>query len=63
MASGRPEPGWGQVTPSLSARRVVIAGDVFAMGLVVAYLWEPFHRVAAAHPGASLRAYVDDAQL
>ena len=33
------------------------------MGLVVAYLWEPFHRVAAAHPRVSVRAYVDDAQL
>ena len=51
------------VTQPLCAARGIKAGDVFVMGLLMAYLWQSFHRIADAHPAASLRAYVDDAQF
>ena len=43
--------------------RGVVAGDVFAMALVVAYCWTAFHRIAAQHPLVTIRVYVDDTQL
>ena len=43
--------------------RGVLAGDVFAMSLVVAYLWTSVQEVAAGNPKVDIRFYVDDAQL
>ena len=43
--------------------RGVLAGDVFAMPLVIAYLWSSVQIVAAGNPQVDIRFYVDDAQL
>ena len=51
------------VSGAASATRGIVAGDVFAMALVVAYLWDAVHQVATANPGVTLRFYVDDAQI
>ena len=43
--------------------RGVLAGDVFAMALVTAYLWKDINAVAALHNEVTFRFYVDDAQM
>ena len=53
----------GFAAPPLAATRGVVAGDVFAMALVVAYLFDDFTQVSAGHPMVRLASFVDDSQL
>ena len=51
------------VSGGASATRGILAGGVFAMALVVAYLWDAVHAAARANPEVNIRFYVDYEQI